>query len=158
LKKTGLVCIPIALAIVVWASLAGSRSRAFQVVETDPVIMTAGDIACDPADIYYGAGEGDATHCHQNKTADLLVAGIPDAIIPLGDNQYQNGALAKYQESYASSWGRDELMVKSHPVPGNHEYQTLGAAGYYEYLEHEPVIQSKGATTASSLATGTSSP
>ena len=30
------------------------------------------------------------------------------------------------------SWGR--LFRLTHPVPGNHEYQTQGAAGYYSYF------------------------
>jgi hypothetical protein len=53
-------------------------------------------------------------------------------VLLLGDNQYENGALAKYQASYAPSWGR--LVAITHPAPGNHEYVTPGAAGYFGYF------------------------
>src|SRR5207247_2536993 len=39
----------------------------------DPVIAAAGDIACDPADGNYNAGNGTANACRQKYTSDLLV-------------------------------------------------------------------------------------
>lgn len=95
-------------------------------------IVAAGDIACDPADVDYRSGEGTATRCRQRATSDLALALDPDAVLLLGDNQYENGALGAYQASFGASWGR--LGPRLRPAPGNHEYQTPGAAGYFGYF------------------------
>jgi hypothetical protein len=101
----------------------------------DPVVAAAGDIACDPTSAHFNGGEGDATNCRQKATSELLLSGI-DAVLPLGDTQYHEGALAKYQQSYEPSWGR--VRSHSHPVIGNHEYYSgsgspLGS-GYFDYF------------------------
>ncbi len=96
------------------------------------VIAAAGDIACDPGDANYNGGAGTATACRMAATSDLLLSLAPDAVLTLGDNQYENGTLAKYQASYDPSWGR--LKAITLPVPGNHEYLTAGAAGYFAYF------------------------
>ncbi len=95
-------------------------------------VVAVGDIACDPADTAYNGGAGTATRCRMLSTSDLALSLSPAALLLLGDNQYENGTLAKFQASYDPSWGR--LKAITHPVPGNHEYQTPGAAGYYAYF------------------------
>lgn len=90
------------------------------------VVAAAGDIACEP-----GQPIG-TTSCHHGAVSDLLVSMGFVAVMPLGDNQYEDGALAKFQSSYHPTWGRVNDMV--HPSVGNHEYLTPGAAGYYAYF------------------------
>jgi len=91
------------------------------------VVAAAGDIACHPDEI--AAGE---RPCRQGATADLL-AGLPlDAVLPLGDLQYQDGDLASFQAVYHPTWGR--FKATSRPAVGNHEYGTRGAAGYFAYF------------------------
>jgi hypothetical protein len=102
----------------------------------DPIVMAAGDIAC-------GAKSTGAS-CAQGATSDLLVAGHPDAVLPLGDNQYECGQLSDFQARYDPSWGRIKSITR--PVAGNHEYTTSqnttnncynlpsGAPGYYTYF------------------------
>jgi acid phosphatase type 7 len=97
-----------------------------------PILAAAGDIACDPADASYNGGNGTATACHMKATSDLLVGAGYDAVMTLGDNQYEDGSLAKYQISYDATWGRVKAITR--PVVGNHEYLTAGAAGYYAYF------------------------
>jgi len=65
----------------------------------DPVIAAAGDIACDPSDAY-----GPST-CHQMETSDLLVGTALDAVLPLGDIQYDSSSLANILAVYHPSWG-----------------------------------------------------
>jgi acid phosphatase type 7 len=96
----------------------------------DPVVAAAGDIACDPGDQYYNSGSGDASHCRQRYTSNLLVNQGDAAVLPLGDNQYDNATLAKYQTSYNPSWGRVKSITR--PVPGNHE--PGNATGYFDYF------------------------
>ncbi len=100
--------------------------------QTDPVIAAAGDIACDPNDSNFNQGNGTATVCHMKATADLIAGRSPAAVLALGDTQYENGALAKFRESYDPTWGRFKAIT--HPVVGNHEYGTRGASGYFAYF------------------------
>lgn len=98
----------------------------------DPVIAAAGDIACDPSDGSYNGGNGTGSNCRQKYTSNLLVGANLAAVLTLGDNQYENGALSKYQTSYHASWGRVKSLTK--PAVGNHEYGTSGASGYFSYF------------------------
>jgi len=105
----------------------------------DPVIAAAGDIACDPTVSWFNGGAGTATDCRQMATARLLT-GV-DAVLPLGDNQYNCGGGTAFAQSYDPSWGQQKAI--SHPVPGNHEYLTSSgsdcstqpnAAPYFNYF------------------------
>src|SRR4051812_39980039 len=116
-----------ALAIVAAALALPSSAMA-----ADPVIAAAGDIACDPGSSYFNGGAGDSTHCRQRATSDLLATGSYAQVLPLGDEQYENGDLAKFQGSYDPSWGRVRSI--SRPAVGNHEYETAAAAGYFDYF------------------------
>jgi acid phosphatase type 7 len=95
-------------------------------------IAAAGDIACDPGSAAFNGGQGVGLECRQRATSDLLVGGGYDAVLALGDLQYEDGTLSKFGASYDPSWGRVKAIT--HPAPGNHEYQTAGAAGYYQYF------------------------
>ena len=95
-------------------------------------IAAAGDIACDPANGAFNGGVGRGLLCRQRATSDLIVGAGYDAVLALGDLQYENGTLAQFNASYDPSWGRVKAIT--HPVPGNHEYETAGAAGYYQYF------------------------
>jgi 3',5'-cyclic AMP phosphodiesterase CpdA len=82
------------------------------------VLVGAGDIAlCN--------GEGD------QATARLLDA-IPGTVFTLGDNVYSSGTPEEFANCYDPSWGRHKARTR--PVPGNHDYATRGAAGYYNYF------------------------
>ena len=98
----------------------------------DPVIAAAGDIACDPTNPSFSGGAGTSSACDQQATSNLLVNQGYSAVLPLGDNQYEDGSAAKYQQVYDPTWGR--VKAVSRPVPGNHDYLTSGAAGYYGYF------------------------
>lgn len=95
-------------------------------------VAAAGDSACDPADTAYNNGVGSATRCRQLAASELMSGGGFDKLLALGDLQYEDGALAKFQASYDPSWGRFKNVTA--PAPGNHEYGTPGAAGYYDYF------------------------
>ena len=97
-----------------------------------PVIAAAGDIACAPTDHGFNGGAGTADRCHMQATASLLTRTDHAAVLALGDLQYERGAYADFLASYDPSWGRDKAETR--PVPGNHEYGTAGAAGYFDYF------------------------
>jgi hypothetical protein len=87
----------------------------------DPVIAAAGDIA-NPV----------SPSASQWATSDLLVRGNYTAVLTLGDNQYEDGLLTDFLSSYDPTWGR--VKAKTYPAPGNHDYHTPGAAGYFTYF------------------------
>lgn len=83
-----------------------------------PVLVGAGDIAsCSDA--------GD------EATATLL-DGIAGTVFTTGDNAYKDGTPTEYTNCYDPTWGRHKARTR--PSPGNHDYQTAGAAGYYGYF------------------------
>jgi hypothetical protein len=87
--------------------------------------VAAGDIACASATV-------GADTCHQAATANLVSAIDPVAVLVLGDNQYESGALEDYRSFFAPTWGR--FFDRTWPTPGNHEYMTPDAEGYFAYV------------------------
>ena len=116
----------LAALILACTALAAPSARA-----ADPVVAAAGNIACEPTSPYFAAGAGTATNCRQAETASLLPAGL-SAVLPLGDAQYRTGSLAAYTAVYDPTWG--PMKPITHPVPGNRDYLTAGAAGYFDYF------------------------
>jgi hypothetical protein len=100
--------------------------------EADPVIAAAGDIACELKGPKSAEESTDEDTCHMKATSDLLVRAKLAAVLPLGDTQYEDGALVQFQKSYEPTWGRVKAI--SHPAVGNHEYGTAGASGYFSYF------------------------
>jgi hypothetical protein len=97
----------------------------------DPKVAAAGDIACAPP------ATRTSSRCHHQATANLLAAGDYDAVVPVGDLQYECGQPAAYTAVYDPSWG--QVKSKTRPVHGDHEYtgpgcSTPGSAGYYGYF------------------------
>ncbi|MBM7772286.1 hypothetical protein JOD54_002490 [Actinokineospora baliensis] len=80
--------------------------------------------------VVVGAGDICGSNCKQ--TADLVKAANPAAVFTTGDNAYENGSLSDYRTYYEPAWGQFRSLIK--PTPGNHEYQTSGAAGYWDYF------------------------
>lgn len=120
----------------------GSATSPETLKSPDPVIAAAGDIACDPADGAYQEGAGTSTRCRQKAVSDLLTSQSVDHVLTLGDNQYEKASLSDFQASYDPSWGR--VKAKTSPVPGNHEYYTSAAAGYFDYFGSAAGARAKG--------------
>lgn len=89
------------------------------------VLVAAGDIACDSFDT-------SQTACKQHETAALVKKINPEIVLALGDLQYPDGSYENFTKYYNASWGA--FVEKTHPVPGNHEYETPGAKGYFDYF------------------------
>ena len=108
----------------------------------DPVIGAAGDIACDPGDGRFNGGAGISGACRELATSNILFGSDLAAVLPLGDDQYEDATWWKFMQSYDASWGR--VFQLTRPVPGNHEYLTQGAAGYYAYYGSRAGDPTKG--------------
>ncbi|MBL8262711.1 MAG: PKD domain-containing protein [Xanthomonadaceae bacterium] len=80
-----------------------------------------------------GAGDiCDSTPADCKKTSDLIVDINPVAVFTAGDNAYDDGTIGEYNDRYHPNWGR--FKSKTKPTPGNHEYGTSGAKGYFDYF------------------------
>jgi hypothetical protein len=79
-------------------------------------------------------GAGDIANCDrtQDESTAQLLDGIAGTIITLGDNAYPNGTLTQFNTCYGPNWGRHRDRTR--PSPGNHDYRTSGARGYYTYF------------------------
>jgi len=85
---------------------------------SDPILIGAGDIAhCN--------NEGDEI------TANMLDS-IPGTVFTTGDNAYPDGSVEEFANCYDPSWGRHK--DRTYPSPGNHDYHTSDAAGYFGYF------------------------
>lgn len=73
-------------------SAAAGVSGAADTAASDPVVATAGDIACDPASSKFNGGQGTSSACRELATSNLIAADASiGAVLPLGDNQYGCG-------------------------------------------------------------------
>ena len=97
----------------------GSDSLAVQVIATNAAVLAgAGDIA-------------DCSNMGAMLTASLL-DNIGGTVMTVGDNAYPSGSSAAFTNCYDPTWGRHKLRTR--PIPGNHEYETSGASGYFNYF------------------------
>ena len=79
-------------------------------------------------------GAGDIANCGtttDEATAKLL-DGISGTVFTAGDNAYTNGTDAEFAACYEPTWGRHKARTR--PAPGNHDYNTSGATGYFNYF------------------------
>ncbi len=120
------------------AALAVLGAAAAPARAADPVLAAAGDIACPPGTA------PTAIHCQQAATASQIRAAAPDAVAALGDTQYDSGTYAEYMGmgAFDQTWGTFRSSIR--PVPGNHEYNTTGASGYFTYFGSSAGDPAKG--------------
>ncbi|WP_344221481.1 discoidin domain-containing protein [Kribbella sancticallisti] len=90
------------------------------------VLAAAGDIADQ-------CTESSNPQCVHPKTARLVQAMNPTAVLTMGDNQYDDAHLSDFRNYYDKSWGQFKSITK--PIPGNHEtYDDTPFAGYRQYF------------------------
>src|SRR2546425_1681453 len=83
-------------------------------------------------------GAGDIAQCDNDggrpaEATARLLDGMPDAtVFTTGDNAYYHGTADDFATCYDKSWGRHKRRTR--PSPGNHEYESAGAAPYFRYF------------------------
>ncbi len=79
-------------------------------------------------------GAGDIASCarHRGEATARLLDTIPGTVFTAGDNAYPWGTFDQYLRCYHVTWGRHKARTR--PTPGNHDYATPGAAGYFRYF------------------------
>ncbi len=80
------------------------------------------------------AGAGDIASCGNDgaEATARLLDGIEGTVFTLGDNVLDHGSEDEYAACYDITWGRHRDRTR--PVPGNHDYETGGATGYFGYF------------------------
>ena len=76
-------------------------------VTAEPTVAAAGDIACEPENVYFNDGEGDqeAQQCRMKAVSDRILESDPSAVLALGDIQYLSGEPEDYRRSWDPTWG-----------------------------------------------------
>lgn len=92
-----------------------------------PVIMNP-----VPSAVLLAAGDIAGCNKEQDEATAALIVGMPGTVAALGDNAYESGTDLEYATCYSPSWGQFKDRTK--PTPGNHDYLTIGATGYYNYF------------------------
>ena len=101
------------------------------VVPPDPPVPTPSP--APPASTQIFVGAGDIAQCDANSEATAkMLDGIGGTVFTLGDNAYFSGTADEFRRCYDPTWGRHKSRTR--PVPGNHEYDSPGAAPYFTYF------------------------
>ena len=96
----------------------------------------------DPDSKNFTNSESLDRHCNMRAVANNIKKIAPVAFLPLGDNQYEDGTLRKFEESYDLYFGQFKKIT--YPIVGNHEYITKDATGYFQYFGEAAGDPSKG--------------
>jgi acid phosphatase type 7 len=110
--------------------LAASRALAVMVATLWAGGPAAGQVGSDP--VLVGAGDIGSCRSFGDEATAGLLAGIDGTVATFGDNAYPRGTDADFAECYNPSWGL--FKARTLPSPGNHEYETAGASGYFDYF------------------------
>jgi hypothetical protein len=104
------------------------QARSILLPDKGVPVYAAGDIAACKSGLPQESGAA--------RTAAIIAAGMAadtDAVVlTLGDNTYPVGLLREYVNCYHPTWG--QFKARTYPSPGNHEYYTPNAVGYYAYF------------------------
>jgi acid phosphatase type 7 len=131
-----------------WQMLGAGRSTTVFIVVLLTILLASGCGPLRPPGPPSGkviVAVGDIASC--SGTADeataRLVGGIDGStILTLGDEAYPEGTAKEFDKCYKPTWGRFE--GRTLPVPGNHEYHTAKAKGYFGYFGKAAGASGKG--------------
>ena len=78
-------------------------------------------------------GAGDIAACDNNSQATARILDVTGGtVFTLGDNAYFHGSREDFRNCHEPTWGRHKARTR--PVAGNHDYESPGAAPYFEYF------------------------
>ncbi len=136
----------LAVALVALFVVAGCGAPAEPQPATQEAAPTSGDasgthLSSEPSTAAVEADEvhvlavGDIADCdvRTDEAVARLIAERRGKILTLGDTAYPSGAPEDFSKCFDPKWG--PLVPRMFPSVGNHEYQTDGAAGYFDYFK-----------------------
>jgi hypothetical protein len=130
-SKPGLLLVGTGLVISVWLACGGNSAP----LNPNTPSPTPPVPAPPSQETVIFTGAGDIANCltpDQGERVARLLDNIEGLIFTTGDNVYENGTFEEFQKCYTPTWGRH--LARTRPSPGNHEYNTPGAAGYFQYF------------------------
>lgn len=86
----------------------------------------------DGAEVLLAVGDIGSCQGQADEAVASLASGLPGTIALLGDIAYDKGTAAEFDKCFEPAWG--PMRPRFHPVPGNHEYETRDASGYFEWF------------------------
>lgn len=129
-KHARLTLVATALVVVLWLACGGRGAPASPAGPSDP-----NPPAQRSQETVVFSGSGDMVACNNmfsaERTAKLL-DGMEGLVFTTGDNAYETGTIDEFEKCYGPTWGR--YLARTRPSPGNHDYYTPGATGYYRYF------------------------
>jgi hypothetical protein len=89
--------------------------------------------SADAATVVTAAGDIATCGSSADSATGNLVRSIdPTVALTLGDNVYPDGSRSRFRNCYDPAWGSFKSTTR--PSPGNHDYETANAAGYFGYF------------------------
>jgi Calcineurin-like phosphoesterase len=109
------------------ASTPTTPSNPLPPAPTGPTVPTSGP------EVFVGAGDIGWCNSQAPEQTARLLDGIGGKIFAAGDLAYMSGSADDFRKCYDPAWGRHKF--RTFAVPGNHEYQSPGAAPFYDYFQ-----------------------
>lgn len=100
-------------------------------LSSTPTVSAAPALQADPPVIAAAGNISDCAYDQDSLTAYLLDS-IDGPVLTIGDAAYEVGSLQQYRDCYDNTWGRH--LDRTYPAPGNRDYGTQGAEGYFTYF------------------------
>ncbi len=116
-----LLSVALGVAVVMATRLGAELPAPLPLPSVDPgatVLLAVGDT---------GSCDGD-----YDEAVASLAAALPGTIALLGDLAYPDGSSSDFANCFDPAWG--PMLERIRPAPGNHDYQTTDAAGYFSYF------------------------
>lgn len=114
-----------AVALLLGALVALPEARSAGAATPPTIVTFAGDIA--------KGVQGTPDFLNAQATANRVKAIGPRYALTGGDNAYPSGTATDFATKYHPTWGGFKAITK--PSPGNHDYYTAGATGYFGYFK-----------------------
>jgi hypothetical protein len=121
------LAVTIVLAAALTASCAGRPSAG-----DTPAPATVAKVAGQRSTILLAAGDIASCASGGDEQTAALLDTLPGTVLTLGDTAYDDGSADQFTRCYLPSWGR--FRDRTYPAPGNHDYQTADASGYYGFF------------------------
>jgi hypothetical protein len=131
-----------AVVLVLILSACGGNENPSGPVSPDPVQPTSPPPFVGGVETLVGAGDIGWCGLEGASLTASLLDEIPGTVFTVGDNAYPAGAPQDFANCYGPTWGRHRGRTR--PTPGNHDYQSPGAAGYFDYFGASAGVPGEG--------------
>lgn len=108
---------------------------------TSPSSTTSAASVAAPAALL-AVGDIGTCSARDDEAVAEVVGTRPGPVLLLGDIAYPSGTSEQFAECFDPAWGRFRSRLR--PAPGNHEYASADAGGYFDYFGDAAGERGKG--------------